>query len=44
RRRELLTHFGGLQGLSRASEQEIANVPGISKKIAEDVYAALHNV
>ena len=44
RRRELLGHFGGLQGLSRASQSEIARVPGISKKIAEDIYAALHNV
>ncbi len=44
RRRELLTHFGGMQGLSRASQQEIEKVSGISKKIAEDVYAALHNV
>ena len=44
RRKELLTHFGGMQGLERASQQEIENVPGINKKIAEDVYAALHNV
>ena len=44
RRRELLGHFGGLQGLARASEAEIARVPGISKKIAADIYAALHNV
>lgn len=44
RRRELLTHFGGMQGLSRASQQDIEKVSGISKKIAEDVYAALHNV
>lgn len=44
RRRELLAHFGGLQGLVNASAAEIARVPGISKKIAEDVYAALHNV
>lgn len=44
RRRELLTHFGGMQGLSRASQQEIEKVAGISKKIAEDVYASLHNV
>lgn len=44
RRRELLAHFGGLQGLTNASQAEIARVPGISKKIAEDVYAALHNV
>jgi len=44
RRRELLSHFGGLQGLANASQAEIARVPGISKKIAEDIYAALHNV
>ncbi len=44
RRRDLLMHFGGLQGLSKASQQEIEKVPGISKKIAEDVYGALHNV
>ncbi len=44
RRRELLNHFGGLQGLSKASQQEIEKVQGISNKIAEDVYAALHNV
>src|SRR5690606_25847787 len=44
RRRELLSHFGGLQGLVNASQAEIARVPGISKKIAEDIYAALHNV
>lgn len=44
RRKQLLSHFGGLQGLARASQHEIENVPGINKKIAEDVYAALHNV
>ncbi|NIU62475.1 MAG: excinuclease ABC subunit C, partial [Pseudomonas stutzeri] len=31
RRRELLTHFGGLQELCRASLDEIAKAPGISK-------------
>lgn len=44
RRRDLLAHFGGMQGLTNASRQEIEKVPGISKKIAEDVYGALHNV
>lgn len=44
RRRELLNHFGGLQGLTKASQHEIEKVPGISNKIAEDIYAALHNV
>ncbi|MFL9812823.1 excinuclease ABC subunit UvrC [Stutzerimonas sp. VN223-3] len=43
RRRELLKHFGGLQELCRASLEEIAKAPGISKKLAEAIYAALHS-
>ncbi|MFC2974740.1 excinuclease ABC subunit UvrC [Azotobacter bryophylli] len=43
RRRELLKHFGGLQELSRASVDEIAKAPGISKKLAESIYATLHS-
>lgn len=43
RRRELLNHFGGLQELKRASSDEIAKAPGISKKLAESIYAALHS-
>lgn len=43
RRRELLNHFGGLQELSRASVEEIAKAPGISKKLAELIYASLHS-
>ncbi|CAD5378760.1 excinuclease UvrABC, endonuclease subunit [Pseudomonas sp. OF001] len=43
RRRDLLKHFGGLQELSRASAEEIAKAPGISKKLAELIYAALHS-
>ncbi|MCY1508684.1 UvrABC system protein C [compost metagenome] len=43
RRRELLNHFGGLQELNRASLEEIAKAPGISKKLAESIYAALHS-
>lgn len=43
RRRELLNHFGGLQELTRASAEEIAKAPGISKKLAELIYATLHS-
>lgn len=43
RRRELLKHFGGLQELCRASLDEIAKAPGISKKLAESIYATLHS-
>ncbi|KSJ16204.1 excinuclease ABC subunit UvrC [Pseudomonas aeruginosa] len=43
RRRDLLKHFGGLQELSRASIDELAKAPGISKKLAEQIYAVLHS-
>ena len=43
RRRDLLKHFGGLQELTRASIEEIAKAPGISKKLAELIYANLHS-
>ena len=42
RRRELLKYFGGLQELTRASIEEIAKTPGISKTLAESIYSALH--
>jgi excinuclease ABC subunit C len=42
RRRELLTHFGALSALRGASIEEIAKVPGISRKLAQDIYGALH--
>ncbi len=44
RRRALLKHFGGQQEIRRASETEIARVTGISKKLAENIYAHLHNI
>ena len=43
RRRGLLKHFGGQQEIRKASEAEIAKVTGISKKLAESIYAHLHN-
>ena len=42
RRRELLTHFGGIGALKGASREEIAKVPKISIKLAGDIYSALH--
>lgn len=42
RRRELLTHFGGVRAVKGASKEEIAKVTGISQKLAADIYAALH--
>ncbi len=43
RRRELLRHFGGWQEVARAAEEDIAKVPGISKKLAADIVARLQN-
>lgn len=41
RRQALLTYMGGLQELKRASVEEIAKVPGISKSLAENIHQAL---
>ncbi|WP_323752291.1 excinuclease ABC subunit UvrC [Marinobacter sp.] len=43
RRRELIRYFGGIQGIQKAGVDEIAKVQGISKALAETIYAALHN-
>lgn len=42
RRQQLLNHFAGMQGLSGASVEAIARVPGISRALAEAIYKALH--
>lgn len=42
RRRELLRFFGGLQGVRRATRDELARVPGISASLAASIHQALH--
>jgi len=42
KRRQLLTHFGGLQRLRKAGVEDIASVPGISDGLASKVYDELH--
>jgi excinuclease ABC subunit C len=43
RRRELLRYFGGIQGLAHASLDELTKVPGISRSLAERIFATLHD-
>ncbi|MCR5084236.1 MAG: excinuclease ABC subunit UvrC [Succinivibrionaceae bacterium] len=43
RRQALLRHLGGRQEVMRAGIDEIAKVPGISRALAERIYAALHD-
>jgi len=38
----LLTHFGSVENLKKASEQDIAKVPGLGKQIARMIYESLH--
>jgi excinuclease ABC subunit C len=42
RRRALLTHFGGLQGVRKAGIEELSGIPGINKQLAGRIFKALH--
>ena len=42
RRKALIAHFGGLQGIADAGVDQLTAVPGISRDLAETIYAALH--
>ena len=42
RRQSLLKHFGGLQGVTRAGVDDLAGIPGISRKLAQSIYDVFH--
>jgi len=42
RRRALLTHFGGLQGVRKAGIEELSGIPGINQQMAARIFKALH--
>jgi len=42
RRKALISRFGGLQGIADAGVDQLTAVPGISRDLAEKIYAALH--
>ena len=42
KRRELLRHFGGLQGILRAARVDLESAPGIGPALAQTLYDVLH--
>ena len=43
RRKALLEQFGSIAGLRKASEEQIASIPGIGKRIARVITEYLHD-
>jgi excinuclease ABC subunit C len=42
RRRSLLKHLGGLEGIMKATSEELAEAPGMNKTLAQQVWEHLH--
>ena len=43
RRRSLLTHLGGWEGIMKATAAELAQVPGMTSALAQRVWEQLHS-
>jgi excinuclease ABC subunit C len=41
RRKALLSHFGGLQGVRKAGVEQLSSVPGINRVLAEEIFRSL---
>ncbi|MDX8412214.1 MAG: excinuclease ABC subunit UvrC [Mariprofundaceae bacterium] len=42
KRTALLRHFGGIQGVKKASREQLSRSPGVSAKLAERIFTVLH--
>jgi excinuclease ABC subunit C len=42
RRTALLKHFGGIDGIKKAGRDQIAEVPGVSDKLADSIFQTFH--
>ncbi|HEX2584382.1 MAG TPA: excinuclease ABC subunit UvrC, partial [Steroidobacteraceae bacterium] len=42
KRRQLLQQFGGMQGVKRASSEDLQQVKGISRALADNIFSILH--
>jgi excinuclease ABC subunit C len=42
KRTALLKHFGGIEGVKKASRSQLADTPGISNQLAERIFISLH--
>ncbi len=43
RRTRLLRHFGGLEGIKKASREQLMEVPGISRDLADRIFDKMHS-
>ncbi len=43
RKKNIINHFGGIQGVLKASIRELKSIDGISEKLATTIYTSIHN-